>query len=95
MTCKELMAKYGASKRVIETLGVVRLNAMTEDAQALLIGMSKRPGPSRKAINAAKRRIGAKRKRQRAARSRALTAVLLKIGGEPIHMAPMAVMGAE
>ncbi len=48
-----------------------------------------------KAINAAKRRIGAKRKRQRAARSRALTAVLLKIGGEPIHMAPMAVMGAE
>jgi len=105
MNCGELMAKYGASEHAIRNLGIERLNVMTEDARALLVGMSMRPGPSKEAIKAATRRIVLELRMERrmkreierklALHRKAYTPVPQQIGGETVHIAPMAVMGAE
>ena len=105
MTRRGYMAKYGVGDHVIAALGVARLNAMPEDARALLIGLSKRPGPSKEAIKEAELRIRTRDRLARLAKQdasakptemrKAFRAVALEVGSETVRMAPMASMGAE
>jgi hypothetical protein len=57
MTAREYARKYDVSVRVVKVAGVEHLNAMPEDAAALLLGMSKHPQLTRKQMRAAWARI--------------------------------------
>lgn len=67
MEIKEYMAKYGVSEKIIKRLTVWRLNAMSEDARAVLIGMSARDSKRCTALLAKRRRRAAQAGSERVA----------------------------
>ncbi len=102
----EYARKYGVTAHVIRGLGAARLDAMSEDARELLVGLAKKKLPDNAAVRANAHRMRQERfaanKRLRAekhacalARKMAGLPKLQRIAGETVRMAPMAVMGAE
>lgn len=68
MTRKEYAAKYGVSERVMRSYNLGQLDAASEEARELLLGLSKRKGPSRVEVKANMTRLAGTWGAARAAR---------------------------